>query len=129
LVAGVADGLTGAALYTLAAKSQLLWRGRLPGDISNTALVIAAEVVGSGLAAQVAIEALVVHEELAGHVEWNVVLYLGAGSGTWLRHWFSWLPFSRDARHRLTTPSSATGGAGAAPAGGRKGGGGLPQVP
>jgi hypothetical protein len=34
-----------------------------------------------------------------------------------------------DVSSGLTTPSSATGGAGAAPAGGRKGGGGLPQVP
>ena len=53
----------------------------------------------------------------------------GGGIGNHVQRGVALPSFTGDARNRLTTPSSATGGAGAAPAGGRKGGGGLPQVP
>ncbi len=103
LVAGVADGFARATLDTLAAKSQLLRRRWLAKDICNTACVVATEVVRGGLAAEVAIKALVVHEEFAGHAKRNSIANLGVSSWRLVGHRLVLLSFTRDARKRLTS--------------------------
>ena len=61
----VADGLDRAAFFGLIASGFFIRRLRLLGNVGVTAVLVPLEVFGCGLAAQVAINALVVNEELA----------------------------------------------------------------
>ena len=68
LGAVVADGLDGAAFLGLVAALFLVGRGRLFIDEGIAAVLVAPEIVRSRLAAQVAVNALVVHVEFAGDI-------------------------------------------------------------
>ena len=61
----VADGLDGAAFFGFLASGFLIRRLRLLGNVGVTAVLVPFEVFRCGLAAQVAINALVVNVELA----------------------------------------------------------------
>jgi hypothetical protein len=64
----VANGLDGTAFLSFLALGLFLGRCGLLGDVSVTAILVASEIVGGRFAAQVAINALVVHEKFARHV-------------------------------------------------------------
>ena len=68
LEAVAADGFDRAAAHCLLAEGFLFWGGGLLVDEAVAAIVVASEVCGSRFAAQVAINALVVHIEGAGDV-------------------------------------------------------------
>jgi hypothetical protein len=68
LCAIITDGLDGATLFSLLALDFFLRRGGLLRDIGVSALVTAGEIGWSGLAAKIAVNALVIDVELPGHV-------------------------------------------------------------
>jgi hypothetical protein len=68
LFAVFADGFDGATLHGLAAEIRLLVVFGLFENERMTVVIVAFEVCGSGLAAEIAIDALVVHVEPALHV-------------------------------------------------------------
>lgn len=68
LLAVVADGLNRAALHRLRAEGDFLVGGGLLADEGNTLVIVTGKEVLSRLAAKVAVDAVAVHVELAGHV-------------------------------------------------------------
>jgi hypothetical protein len=68
ILAVVANGFHGAAGLGFLAKANLIVAFRLLEDVAVAAVVITGEIRGRGLAAEVTIDALVIHEEFAGDV-------------------------------------------------------------
>jgi len=76
LFAVASDGLDGAAFHGFLAKSFFLGSLRLFENVAVTTIVIALEVGGRGLAAQIAINALIVHVKFATDVLGILVCYI-----------------------------------------------------
>jgi hypothetical protein len=72
----VSDRLDRAAIHRLFAKSLLLGSLRLFINIAVAAIVVALEIRRSGLAAQIAVDALVIHEKLTLYVVAVFVCYV-----------------------------------------------------
>ena len=68
LISIIADGFHGAAFLGLFALRLLLGRTGLLIDERITSVIVAFEIVRSGFAAQVAVDALVIDVEFAGNV-------------------------------------------------------------
>ena len=97
LLSIVAYRLARAAMYRLGAKFELVGSDWLPRDVSNTVLAVAHKNAGCNLAAEVAVEALSVHIELASCLVGQAIVEYGVGWHDLVRLWFT-----RDARRRLT---------------------------
>ena len=87
-LAVVADGLDRAAFHGFLAKGALVVVLRLLVNVGISAVVVAGEVVGSGFAAEVAVDALVIDVEGAGGVFGIAIIDVGHGEfrvlGGWL---------------------------------------------
>jgi hypothetical protein len=79
-VAVLADGLDRAAFEGFAAERDFFLRGRLLVDEGVAALVVAREEIGGGLAAEIAVDALLVDVELARDVMFPLVGFVGHNS-------------------------------------------------
>lgn len=80
LLAVITDGLDRAALHRFDAQLRFLIVGRLLANVGDTLIVIAGEEVRSGLTAKVAIDAVAVDVELAGHILFIFFVNIGHNS-------------------------------------------------
>jgi hypothetical protein len=75
----VADGLDRTAFHRFSAKSFFLRRLRLLVNVRMTAVIVPFKIGGRSFAAQIAVDALIVHVEFAGYVLGVFVCGIGHG--------------------------------------------------